>query len=120
MFEVSTNTQIGMGLTVMGMVFLALGMLLLFDKGLLAIGNLMFLAGLTFIMGFRKVLSFFFRLERLKGSVAFFIGILILLLGHPLIGVAIELVGFYLLFKSYVPTVMQYIPFMSTVSRSVV
>lgn len=39
MIEVSTNTQIGLGLTGMGLAFIFLGIVLLFDKGLLAIGN---------------------------------------------------------------------------------
>lgn len=39
MLEISTNTQIGLGLTVMGIAFLFLGIVFLFDKGLLAIGN---------------------------------------------------------------------------------
>lgn len=39
MLEFSTHTQIGLGLTVMGIAFLFLGMVFLFDKGLLAIGN---------------------------------------------------------------------------------
>lgn len=39
MLEVSTNTQIGLGLAAMGLAFIFLGIVLLFDKGLLAIGN---------------------------------------------------------------------------------
>lgn len=39
MMEISTNTQIGIGLTCMGLAFIFLGIILLFDKGLLAIGN---------------------------------------------------------------------------------
>lgn len=39
MLEISTNTQIGLGLTGMGLAFIFLGIVFLFDKGLLAIGN---------------------------------------------------------------------------------
>ena len=69
----------------------------------------MFLAGLSFIIGFMKTLSFFFQRQKLKGSVAFFAGIMILLAGHPIIGVIIEFIGFYLLFRSFLPTAFQYI-----------
>lgn len=79
----------------------------------------MFLSGLCFIIGFIKTLSFFFQWNKLKGSLAFFTGIFVLLAGHPIIGVMIELVGFYLLFKSFLPTVFGYItsfiPFSSVV-----
>ena len=69
----------------------------------------MFLAGLSFIIGFMKTLSFFFQWHRLKGSIAFFTGIIILLAGHPIIGVVIEFMGFYLLFRSFLPTAFLYI-----------
>ena len=37
--EISQNTQIGLFLTCLGLVFIFLGIVLLFDRGLLAIGN---------------------------------------------------------------------------------
>lgn len=85
----------------------------------------MFLAGLSFIIGFTKTFSFFFQWHKLKGTFAFFTGIIILLAGHPIIGVLIELVGFYLLFRSFLPTAFQYmtsyLPFFGAVkNRSVV
>lgn len=69
----------------------------------------MFLAGLSFIIGFKKILSFFFQWHKIKGTIAFFSGIFILLAGHPIIGVIIEFIGFYLLFRSFLPTAFQYI-----------
>lgn len=39
MLEISTSTQIGLGLAGMGLALIFLGILFLFDKGLLAIGN---------------------------------------------------------------------------------
>jgi len=89
------------------------------------LAKLMFLTGLSFIIGFRKTFSFFFQWHKLKGSIAFFTGIIVLLSGHPIIGVIIEFVGFYLLFSSFLPTALQYItsyiPFFNVVkNRSVV
>lgn len=85
----------------------------------------MFLAGICFLIGFKKTFSFFFQMEKMKGTLAFFTGIIILFSGHPIIGIMIELVGFYLLFRSFLPTAFQYItsfiPFFGVVkSRSVV
>lgn len=85
----------------------------------------MFLAGICFLIGFRKTFSFFFQKEKAKGTLAFFTGIFILFSGHPIIGIIIELVGFYFLFKSFLPTAFQYvtsyIPFFNVVKhRSVV
>ncbi|KAG8038254.1 hypothetical protein G9C98_006581 [Cotesia typhae] len=42
MFEITDTQKIGVGLAGFGMFFLFLGVLLLFDKGLLAIGNWIF------------------------------------------------------------------------------
>jgi len=39
MFNVTDTQKIGVGLAGMGIAFIFLGILLLFDKGLLAIGN---------------------------------------------------------------------------------
>lgn len=82
----------------------------------------MFIAGLFFVIGFKKTFQFFLQWHRMKGTCAFFVGIFVLLLGHPIIGALIELVGFYLLFSSFVPTAFQYltsyIPFFGLVSRS--
>jgi len=48
---VSDNTKIGTGLLFLGCIFLFLGMLFLFDSALLALGDLLFLAGLTLTIG---------------------------------------------------------------------
>ncbi|OQR74873.1 vesicle transport protein GOT1B-like [Tropilaelaps mercedesae] len=62
--------KIGVGLSGLGVTFIVLGMLLLFDKGLLALGNIMFVTGLTLVVGVQRTLSFFFQRhkENFSGS----------------------------------------------------
>lgn len=103
----------------MGVAFLFLGVILLFDKGLLAIGNvnyarstskidkftndsfetqILFLSGLAFVIGMRRTFDFFFQRHKIKGSAAFFAGIVIVFLGWPLVGMIVEVYGSLLLF----------------------
>ena len=115
-------TEIGIGLTTFGVAFLLLGVLLLFDKGLLAIGNvsvsgrsaeqkqlndtttpvhqILFLSGLGFIIGYERTFWFFFQKHKWKGSGFFFLGIFVVFIGWPVVGMCLEIYGFIQLFGS--------------------
>mmetsp|Transcript_46827 Transcript_46827/g.101704 ORF Transcript_46827/g.101704 Transcript_46827/m.101704 type:complete len:137 (-) Transcript_46827:210-620(-) len=95
--------KIGIGLTCAGVLFLTLGLLLFFDKGLLAMGNILFLAGVMLIIGTRKTFRFFFQRRKMKGTTCFLGGIALVLLGWPVIGMGIEGFGFLNLFGDFFP-----------------
>ena len=123
--------EIGVGLAGFGVAFLFLGMLLLFDKGLLAVGNvsssltfffgrklrensfffvqILFLSGLAFVIGLERTFRFFFQYHKIKGTSAFFGGILVVLLGYPLIGMIIEAYGFIVLFSGFFPVAVNFL-----------
>ena len=114
----SDSQKIGAGLTGFGLFFMILGILLFFDPGLLAIGNALYLVGLLLLIGPQKTVSFFFRKNKLRGSICFFLGVALVFLKWPLLGMAIEAVGFVDLFGDFLPTVIAFcrrIPFLSTV-----
>ena len=87
--------EIGIGLTGAGLLFMLLGMMMFFDKGLLAMGNvrrvlsgprlhiaatvltvtplhlqILFLSGVMMIIGINKTFRFFFQKRKLKGGSA--------------------------------------------------
>ncbi|XP_023236732.1 vesicle transport protein GOT1B [Centruroides vittatus] len=109
MFEITDFQKIGVGLAGFGVAFLFLGVLFLFDKGLLAIGNILFLAGLAFVIGLERTFRFFFQRHKIKGSICFFGGIFIVLFGWPIVGMIIETYGFILLFSGFFPVVINFI-----------
>ncbi|XP_052889453.1 vesicle transport protein GOT1B [Anopheles moucheti] len=109
MFEITDTQKIGVGLAGFGITFLFLGTLLLFDKGLLAIGNILFVCGLACVIGLERTFRFFFQKHKMKASIAFFGGIAIVLLGYPLIGMLIEMYGFILLFSGFFPVAINFL-----------
>lgn len=119
-------TEIGMGLTGFGVFFLFFGMILFFDKALLAIGNvselnygstlhfvrrqcsyiifffcpkILFVAGLAFVIGLERTFRFFFQKHKMKATGFFLGGIFVVLIGWPIVGVVLEIYGFFLLFR---------------------
>ncbi|KAK6629421.1 golgi transport 1B [Polyplax serrata] len=118
MFEVTDMQKIGVGLAGFGIFFLILGVLLLFDKGLLAIGNLLFLTGLGCVIGLQRTFRFFFQRHKTKASMAFFGGTLLVLLGWPIVGMVLESYGFFLLFSGFFPAAVNFlrrVPLLGTV-----
>jgi len=101
--------KIGIGLSGFGVFFLTLGVFLFLDRGLLAIGNLLFLVGLCLIIGLERTMKFFFQKQKLKGSAFFLGGIVIVLIGWPLIGILIEVYGFISLFGGFIPVAISFI-----------
>jgi hypothetical protein len=99
----SDNTKIGSALLFLGVVFLCLGCLFLFDSALLALGDILFLTGLTLTIGVSRTLRFFVRPDRMRGIIAFFGGILLVLLRWPVLGMAGQVYGLLYLFGQFLP-----------------
>jgi len=76
-----------------------------FDRSMLAMGNILFLIGLTLIIGIQKTIVFFARRQKLKGTAAFLGGILLILMRWPLTGFLVELYGIFVLFGDFFATI---------------
>ncbi|KAI0073371.1 Got1-domain-containing protein [Panus rudis PR-1116 ss-1] len=110
--------KIGVALTTFGVGFMLLGVMLFFDGALLALGNLLFLSGLTLIIGPHKTFYFFARKQKIRGTVCFFGGILLVFLKWPFVGMIVEVFGFLNLFGDFFPVILTFLrqlPFIGNV-----
>ena len=100
---VSDNTKIGTGLMFLGFTFLILGILFLFDSTLLALGDILFLTGLALTIGTSRTLRFFSTKDRIRGIIAFFGGVTLVLCRWPIIGMVLQIYGLIYLFGQFFP-----------------
>lgn len=84
------------------------GVLMFFDRSMLAMGNILFLIGLTLIIGWQKTFVFFARRQKLKGTAAFMAGIVLIILRWPLTGFLVELYGIFVLFGDFFATIASF------------
>ena len=81
----------------------------------------MFIIGLVLVMGLQRTRKFFLNKKKLPGSLAFFVGIALVLWGWPIVGMLVELFGIVNLFKNFFPKIiswMQYLPVIGPIIRS--
>jgi hypothetical protein len=72
----------------------------------------MFLGGLFLALGITKMFGFFFQVKKWKGTCAFFLGFVLVIVGWAFIGVVIELFGFLNLFGDFFPTLIAFMKHM--------
>ncbi|KAK8939266.1 hypothetical protein KSP39_PZI011316 [Platanthera zijinensis] len=104
-FELNDTKKIGIGLTGFGVFFSFLGIIFFFDKGLLAMGNILFLSGLMLTIGLKSTLQFFAKPKNYKGTASFVVGFFLVLIGWPFFGMILEAYGFMVLFSGFWPTI---------------
>ncbi|KFM27958.1 Vesicle transport protein GOT1B [Auxenochlorella protothecoides] len=101
--------KIGVAFTGLGIAVQFLGVIFLFDRGLLAIGNVLFLSGVALTIGFWATLRFFMRRKNYKGSAFFLVGFALVVYGWSIPGFLLELYGFWRLFSAFFPTVLSFL-----------
>ncbi|BBG93572.1 hypothetical protein PRUPE_1G188000 [Prunus persica] len=103
-FEMNDRKKIGLGLTGFGIFFSCLGIVFFFDKGLLAMGNILFFSGVTLTIGFKPTMQFFMKRQNYKGTISFSLGFFCVIIGWPIVGMLLEGYGFIVLFSGFWPT----------------
>jgi len=100
------NKKIGIGLCALGMFLGGVGVVFLFDRALLALGNLAFLGGISALLGITKTAKFFFKPEKLRGSAFFFGGFFIIIWGWAILGILLQAYGVWCLFSAFLPNLV--------------
>ncbi|PWN88370.1 putative GOT1-membrane protein required for ER to Golgi transport [Acaromyces ingoldii] len=101
--------KIGAALVSFGVLFLFLGVILFFDGALLALGNVLFVSGITLLIGPQKTFYFFARKQKIRGTLCFFAGMLLVFMKWKLIGIVVEAVGFLNLFGDFFPVILNFL-----------
>ena len=105
------SKKIGIGLMCVGLVFYALGVMFLLDRGLLAIGNIAFIMGLVAAIGPQHTVGFFTRPGKIMGSAIFFGGFVLICIGwfmFTLVGFFCQMYGIFLLFRDFIRTIFSF------------
>ena len=101
--------EYGVGSTAAGVVLFMLGVVAFFDTALLAMGNLLFVIGVVLIIGPGRAITFFARPTKIKATVLFFGGIILILMKRSFIGFATESVGILYLFGDFFGTLVLFL-----------
>ncbi|TKY87013.1 hypothetical protein EX895_003690 [Sporisorium graminicola] len=101
--------KIGAGLVSFGTFFIFVGIILFFDAALLALGNVLFTAGIALLIGPQKTFYFFARKQKIRGTVCFFLGMFLVFCKWAVIGMLVEAFGFLNLFGDFFPVILSFL-----------
>lgn len=114
---------IGLGLLGFGTGFFILGIILLLDRAMLVMSNILLVFGIVILMSPKGFLTFVLQKDKKQGSIAFSLGICLVICKLPLPGIICEVTGAYWLFGGFwpmlislllkIPYISDIIPFLS-------
>lgn len=96
-----------------------LGVSLFFEKNLIRLGNLLLVTGSPIVVGPARAARYLADPSKLRGSLVFTLGFFLVLSGHPLLGIVVELFGFFNLFGNLFPllgAMISRLPFISALN----
>ena len=89
-----------------GMVFTMLGISLFFNKALMRLGNLFFIAGVPMTIGPGRTTGYFLQPKKSRATGCLALGIVLVFVGWPVVGIALEIFGILNLFGNMFPVLM--------------
>ncbi|KAF1825992.1 Got1-domain-containing protein [Dissoconium aciculare CBS 342.82] len=101
----SDSQKVGVAFCSGGVFFLLFGLILFFDRALLSMGNILFLVGITLLLGPQRTAAFFLRKQKWRGTTAFWLGVVLILSRWTFIGFAVQCYGMFILFGEFFKTI---------------
>lgn len=83
-----------------------LGVSLFFNKTLLRLGNVLFLLGVPLTIGVGRTMGYFLQPKKARATACLSCGMLLVLIGWPVLGIAMEFFGLLNLFGNMFPLLM--------------
>lgn len=102
----SGNRKIGVPLLGIGGALTILGISLFFNKTLMRLGNLFFVAGVPMTIGPGRTAGYFFQPKKARATACLTLGIVLVFLGWPVLGIILEAFGVLNLFGNMFPVAM--------------
>ncbi|OEU22775.1 Got1-like protein, partial [Fragilariopsis cylindrus CCMP1102] len=106
--------KIGLPLLGIGAALTLLGVSLFFNKMLMRLGNLFFVAGVPMTIGPGRTAGYFFQPKKARATACLSLGIILVFAGRPILGILLEVFGFINLFGNMFPlafAIMKQMPF---------
>jgi len=100
------NRRIGLPLLAIGGALTILGASLFFNKTLMRLGNLFFVAGVPMTLGPGRTAGYFFQPKKARATACLMVGIFLVFVGWPVFGIILEAFGLLNLFGNMFPMAM--------------
>ena len=106
------SKKIGIALILLGLACMIIGVMMFLDRGFLNIGNFSFIMGLISLIGPSNTVQFFLKKSKIQGSVFYFMGLVVMIIGYRFftaLGLILQFYGIYLLFRSFIKTAFAFL-----------
>ena len=103
------DRKIGLAMLTAGLAVTALGFTLFFNRALLRLGNLLFMAGVPLTIGPARTLGYFAQAEKFRATACLALGIFLVFVGHPILGIIAEVFGLLNIFGNMFPLLMVFV-----------
>jgi len=100
------NRKVGLALLSGGAALTLLGVTLFFNKSLLRLGNLLFVAGVPLTLGPGRTAGYFLQPSKARATGCLAAGMFLVFVGWPVVGIALEVFGLLNLFGNMFPVAM--------------